>query len=311
MNDDKYTIKSGFLDVGDGHKIYNQQWGNKDCSPIFYLHGGPGGGCKNKNKAFFDPKIHNVVFYDQRGSGLSTPFGSIKNNTTDDLVEDIEKLRKHLGFSKIKLIGGSWGSTLGLCYALKYPDNVDKVLLWGIFTGTKTEADYIQQGGLKTHFPDAWEEYISIVPQKNRSDTVSYYMDKFINGTPAEIAEHVRRWVMLESSAVSIDADVSETLVKTDGNDPNSQTLAILEAHYFINNCFLIENYISENAKKLNKIPIIFVQGRFDHVTPPETAFKLAQNIGDNCHLHFVPTSHAREGAMREVIKAYTWSWLI
>ena len=310
MNDDKYTITSGHLEVGDGHKIYYQQWGNPKSEPIFYLHGGPGSGLKDKNKKLFDPKKHNVIFHDQRGSGLSTPFASTDNNTLQDLIEDIEKLREELNFKKIFIAGGSWGSTLGLAYAIAHSDRVKKMLLWGIFTGTKSEVNYIQQGGLKTHYPEAWKDYISLVPEDRRSDTVGYYLDKFKNGTAEEKSNFVSKWVTLEGSAVSIDNDSNDYIVPVDGTDPDMISLAILEAHYFINNCFLSENYIMNNLIELENIPAVLVQGRFDHVTPPETAYKLSEKYGEMCHLHIVPSSHRREGAMREAIKAYAWGWL-
>lgn len=310
MNEDIYTISSGMLDVGDGHQIYYQQWGNKNSDPIFYLHGGPGGGCSNKYKKFFDPKKHNVIFHDQRGSGLSTPHAEIDNNTTDKLVEDIELLRKFLKIDQIRIIGGSWGSCLALIYAIKHPQNVAKMLIWGIFTGAKNEVDYIQQGGLKTHFPEAWEQYIELVPENERGDTVKFYLDKFINGTDDEKIEFTRRWVCLEVSAMSIDADYSETLYSVDGSDEKTRALAILEAHYFINNCFIPENYVMDNVDILKTIPIVMVQGRFDHVTPPQTAYNLSKALGENCILQFVPASHGREGALREAVRAHVYNFL-
>ncbi len=159
MNDDEYTLESGLLDVGDGHQIYYQRWGNPNAKPIFYLHGGPGSGSRDKYKALFDPVKHQVIFHDQRGSGQSTPFGSTENNTTQKLIEDIEKLREKFGFDKFQIIGGSWGSTLGLAYAIEHPDKVEKILLWGIYAGTKVETDYIVQGGLKTHYPESWQHF--------------------------------------------------------------------------------------------------------------------------------------------------------
>lgn len=310
MNDDEYTITSGYLEVGDGHTIYYQEWGNKQLVPTFHLHGGPGSGNKDKNKLNFDPKRHHIIFHDQRGCGKSTPFAELKGNTTQALVQDIEKLRSFFGFDKIQLTGGSWGSTLALMYAITYPQYVSKMLLNGIFTGTKLETDYISQGGLQTHFPDAWERYIELVPKDKRHDTARYYYEKMLHGTPTEVTEHISRWNLLEGSATSIDSDLDKTALETKEPDDYAKSIAILEAHYFIHNCFIEDNYIFLNAERLKSMETIIVHGRYDHVCPPETAFRLSKLIGESCHLQLVPSSHAREGSGREVMKAYAWSFL-
>lgn len=313
MNDDKHTIKSGHLDVGNGHNIYYQSWGNPAATPIFYLHGGPGGGLRDSNKLFFDPKENFVIFHDQRGSGNSTPFGKLEHNTTDDLVDDIEKLRKHLNLDKkkIHLFGGSWGSCLALIYAIKYPENVEKMLLSGIYAGTKHETDYIQQGGMSTHFPESWENYISVVPENRRSDSISYYFEKMQDKDQNVADNYIRRWNSNEVAGMSVDVDMRAILIESSDVDDRIRAVSLIEASYFINNCYIPENYISDNVSKIANIPSIFVQGRHDHVCPPETAWKLASAIGPKCRLHIVPGAHARgENTMREVIRAYVWSFL-
>lgn len=310
MEVDEFTIESGHLAVGDGHEIYFQRWGNPKAMPTFFLHGGPGSGCKDKYKLAFNPEKHQIIFHDQRGSGESTPFASVDNNTTDDLIADIEKLRIKFNFEKIQLTGGSWGSFLALAYGVMYPERVHKMLLRGIFTGKKSEIDYIQQGGLSSHYPEAWQQYIEIVPNENRDKTVEYYLDIFKNGSEEDKQEHVRRWVLLESAAMSIDDDYEATKLKTRDYDETSLALAILEAHYFAANCFKNDDFIHDNVDRLKNIPIVFVHGRFDHVCPPATAYKLAAKIGDNCHLHFVPAGHGNDPAQREAFRAYAWSFL-
>lgn len=310
MDEDEFTIESGILPVGNGHKIYYQRWGNPKADPIFYLHGGPGAGTSDKHKVLFDPHRHQIVFHDQRGCGKSTPFGKLENNTTQNLIADIEKLRKKFGFEKIRIAGGSWGSCLAFCYSLSHADRVEKLLLWGIFTGRRSEIDYIQQGGMKTHYPEAWEQYLEIVPKSNRRDTSKYYLNKMQHGSDTEKKEHVKRWVLLERSAATIDGDFATDVVEARDFDDSSRQLAILEAHYFVNNCFIEPDYILKNAGKLSSIPIVLVHGRVDHVCPPETAYELAKRVGDNCHLHFVPASHAREASLREALRAYAWSFL-
>jgi proline iminopeptidase len=309
MNTDKFTIASGHLDVGDGHKIWWHQWGNPKSSPIFVLHGGPGGGSKDKYKLNFDPTTQQVVFHDQRGSGQSTPFGSIEHNTTQYLIADIEKLRVMLGYKKIMLAGGSWGSFLGFAYTIMHPDSVTKMLLGGIYLGTKAETDYIQQGGSKTHYPEAWEQYIQVVPQDQRHNSVAFYLDKFRQNTP-ETQDYVRRWCLNEGTLMSIDSDYKRDEQQSYEYDESDRTPAMLEAHYFINNCFVEDNYIFNNAFVLKDIPIVLMQGRHDHVCPPQTAYKITAAIGPNCHLHIMPGGHANEFVTREVLRAYSFAFL-
>lgn len=310
MNEDKHTIKTGHLDVGGGHKIYYQQWGNPKAKPTFFFHGGPGSNCSDKHKLNYDPKIHHIVFHDQRGAGQSMPFGSISNNTTMDLLGDIEKLRKMFGFNKIQLTGSSWGSFISLAYAATHPDKVSKILVSAIFTGTQVETDHIVQGGLKTHYPEAWQQFIEKVPEKNKADTAEYYLKKMQTGTEEEQMDHVRRWVLLEASAMSIDGDYSKDLLGTKDYEETVKAMALLGAYYFDSNGSIEDKYIYKRAKALKDIPIVMVHGRFDSVCPPKYAYKLANAIGDNCRLHIVPSSHKSEGALREAFRAYAWSFL-
>ena len=311
MEDDKYTIKSGHLKVGGGHSIYYQQWGNIKADPIFFLHGGPGGGLKDRHKVSFDPLKHQVVFHDQRGCGKSSPFGGLEDNNTDQLIEDINKIKAHLGIKrKIKLFGGSWGSCLALAYAIKYPKYVSRMLINGIYTGTKSENDYIQQGGLSTHFPESWQQYVEVVPEDMKNNTVAYYYKKMQDPNQDVADNFIRRWNINEGSAMSIDPDLPYVLMSNNEVDEKARSTAIIEAHYFINDCFMPDGHILSNVDKLLNIPIVMVQGRHGHVCPPTTAYKQSDAIGNNCQLHITPGSHAREGAFREVIKAYINVWL-
>jgi proline iminopeptidase len=310
MNEDQYTIKSGHIDVGNGHKIYYQEWGNPTATPIFFLHGGPGGGCSDKHKNYFDPLSQHIVFHDQRGSGRSTPTGSREHNTTDDLVDDIDRVRAHLGIQgPHNFFGGSWGSCLALVYAIRHPHNVEKMVLRGIYTGTKTETDYIQQGGMSLYAPETWAQYIEVVPEQDRGNTVEYYYRKMQDSDASIADDHIRRWVNNENAGAEIDSDVLSIIRTNAPLDDSTRSVALLEAHYFMNDCFLPENYIIDNAHALQHIEIVMVQGRHDHVCPPETAYKLAEKIGPSCRLHIVPGGHSgSEATMREVLRAYAWS---
>ena len=309
MQDDTYTIKSGHLDVGDGHKIYYQEWGNPNAPATFYLHGGPGSCCRQKHKTIFDPKKHHIIFHDQRGSGQSTYTEVLLNNTTDALVGDIDKLREHLGYKNIQIFGYSWGSTLALCYALKYPSTVTKMLIGGIYLGTKAETDFLyENGGIGQFSPEAWEYYEEIIPEVVKSNKLEYYFEQLQNGTDEVKLDHLRRWQQLESSIVSFDTDYAALRQSTDeGASLDALPGILVAANYFVHDCFIPERFIIDNAPTISHIPTIIVQGRFDGVCPPRVAYRLAQALGEKCHLHIVPSSHAREGAMREVLRAYTY----
>lgn len=310
MTTDEFTIDSGLLDVGDGHQIWWHDWGFIHAkSPILHLHGGPGSGSKNRYKLSYDPSVQRVIFFDQRGSGQSLPFGSTDHNTTQNLIADIEHIREKFGLEKFMLSGHSWGSTLALAYAIAHPTHVSKMLLGGIFLGTKQDADYIQQGGLKTHFPEAWEQYIEVVPEERRGDTVSFYLEHLNKGAEAS-KDYLRRWLLLEGSASGFDVDYAKDLAESYDYDDSARPLALLEAHYFQNNCFMPEEYIMKNAAKLKDIPTVIVQGRQDHICPPEAAFNVAKAMGKNCHLHIVPGGHSKDLVTREVTYAYCYSFL-
>ncbi|HMT18850.1 MAG TPA: alpha/beta fold hydrolase [Candidatus Saccharibacteria bacterium] len=312
MKDDQFTISSGYLNVGDGHSLYYQEWGNPELPVTFYLHGGPGSQCKDKHKLSFNPRKHHIVFHDQRGSGQSTYSSSIAQNTTQNLIEDIERLRLHLNIPKIQLFGYSWGSTLALCYAIAHTEVVTKMLIGGIYLGTAAETNFLyENGGIAQFSPEAWEYFTEIIPKKHQSNKVAYYYEQFINGSDDTKQDHLSRWLQLEASIMSFDTDYEIVRLSAHADaDIDKMSGVLVAAHYFNNHCFLPEGFILSNVHKLDQTPIIIVQGRFDGVCPPQTAHQLKKQLGESCHLHIVPSSHAREGAMRETIKAYTWSWL-
>lgn len=312
MNDDQHTITSGLLDVGDGHKIYYQEWGNPDAPATFCLHGGPGSQSKQKHKFIFDPLKHHVIFYDQRGSGQSTSEELLRENNTTALVEDIEKLRKHFNYETIQLFGYSWGSTLALCYAIKYRKHISKLMIGGVYLATAKETNYLYETGEIAQFaPEAWEYYQEIVPENEKSNKIAYYCEQLFHAEDSVKLDHLRRWGQLEASIMSFDTDYALVRFSADVESTlDNMNSVLVAAHYFANSCFMPENYIIDHADQITGIPMVIVQGRFDGVCPPEAAYSLAQKLGRSCHLHIVPSSHAREGAMREVLRAYAWAML-
>ena len=313
---DPNVIKKGHIAVGDGHKIYWEDWGNPKGQPIIHLHGGPGGGFSDTHKLIYDPKRHRVIFHDQRGCGQSTPFASVKNNTTQDLISDINKLSDHLGIKKAAVAGGSWGSTLAMVYAIANPHRVTKLMMWGIFLNSQSEMDYLYQGGPSQTFPEAWERFISFVPANKRHssmDIIKFYASKIQSNDEKMAQKYAAEWTLWESSTVSITYDkANEEFKVMSGQDDFNLAIARMETHYFLNNCFLPPNYILKNINKIKPIPAYVVQGRFDMCTPPQAALDLAAAYGENLNLQIVAAGHLRsEQEVRSVLRTFASTVLV
>ncbi len=292
--EDENVNQSGFLDVGDGHNMYWEDWGNSEAEPFLYVHGGPGQGFRPHHKQMFDPRNNRVIFYDQRGAGKSTPFAETENNTTQELVNDIEKLREHLGIDQYRVFGNSWGSTLSLVYAIKHPDRVKNLILTGVYLGTKFESEYISGGYPRYNYPEAWERFISRVPEELRTDGTSitqFYADKMNNSDDEAAQDYADEWSLWESSLLSVLYDKDELESEVIG-DPSNLPLAKLETQYFLNNCYIPDNFILDSIEKIKHIPCHIIQGRFDNCTPPAIAYRLSKAYGPNASLQFVHSGH-------------------
>lgn len=303
-------IDSGFLDVGDGHSIYWVDWGNKDVKePIFYLHGGPGGGIDQSDLEKFDPNTHRVIFHDQRGSSRSKPFCSIKNNTTQDLIGDIDKLRAHLGIDKISLFGTSWGATLALLYSIANPAAVTKMLIGAVYLARKEDEEFYIGGGVKNHFPEAWSQFKEVAPDLPDNEIRFHYKDVMFGDDAKKASEYAFNWMLYEVSTIGLTYDRK----KSEQNTKRwfTESLAKLEAHYLLNNCFLEENYILNNADRLKDIEIVIIHGRQDFVCKPAAAIDLKNALvqaGGNPILHMPATGHwIRQYPLgAELLQAYT-----
>ncbi|WP_211333778.1 prolyl aminopeptidase [[Mycoplasma] falconis] len=293
---------SGYLKVSDLHNIYYEEVGNPNGVPILFVHGGPGGGISTSNRQFFDPKYYRVILFDQRGCGKSTPSACVKENTTWDLVEDMEKLRKHLNIDKWILFGGSWGSTLSLIYAIKHPKSVNKMILRGIFLARKEDNDWLYQEGASYYFPEEYAEYSGFIPQEERSDLLKAYT-KYLNSENKEIAEkaayHCAKW---ELGLITLNKlpIIEEILADSKAN----LELARLENHYFINNAFLpSDNYILENTYKIKNIETIIIHGKYDMDCRPIGAYLLHKNLPKS-ELRFIAESghSAKEPKLAEAL---------
>jgi proline iminopeptidase len=269
--------KTDYLKVSDIHEIYYELSGNPKGKPVFVLHGGPGAGTSPNMRRFFNPDKFLIVLHDQRGCGKSKPYGEIRQNTTQYLVQDIERLRKHLELDKIILFGGSWGATLGLAYAQAYPENVSGMVLRGIFTATKEEIDYFYHGGVSKYFPETYEKFIFSLPEPERQPKPDYLLSLIQSKDSSDRAKYSRIWAEyeLKLSSLKFPDEAMNHIFKE--FDPYA--FALLENFYMANNCFLEEGQLLENLDKIRDIPLVMVNGRYDMVCPPITAFRIHQDL--------------------------------
>jgi proline iminopeptidase len=267
----------GFMEK-DNHRIYYEQCGNPDGKPAVFLHGGPGGGGSTQVRRFFDPDKYHVVIFDQRGCGRSLPHGCLENNTTWDLVEDIENLKVKLGIKQWLVFGGSWGSTLALAYSQTYPDSVSEMVLRGIFMLRKKELDWFYQYGASNIFPEAWQKFIEPIEHNERDDLMAAYHKIFLSNNEEKKLNAAIAWSRWEgsTSSLSYNPDMADSF-----SDPKfALAFALIENHYFVNKGFLEnENQLIESGINIIRdIPTVIVQGRYDIVCPISTAWELSQN---------------------------------
>lgn len=267
----------GFMEK-DNHRIYYEQCGNPDGKPAVFLHGGPGGGGSTQVRRFFDPDKYHIVIFDQRGCGRSLPHGCLENNTTWDLVEDIENLKVKLGIKQWLVFGGSWGSTLALAYSQTYPDSVSEMVLRGIFMLRKKELDWFYQYGASNIFPEAWQKFIEPIEHNERDDLMAAYHKIFLSNNEEKKLNAAIAWSRWEgsTSSLSYNPDMANSF-----SDPRfALAFALIENHYFVNKGFLEhENQLIESGINIIRdIPTVIVQGRYDIVCPISTAWELSQN---------------------------------
>ena len=265
---------SGMLKVSDIHDIFYERVGNPDGLPVVFLHGGPGGGLLPLYRQFFDPMAYHVVLFDQRGSGRSTPHAELRENTTWDLINDMEALREKFGIDKWYVFGGSWGSTLSLAYAETHPDRCLGLALRGIFLTRKKELDWFYQRGTSEIFPDFWERYRDEIPEDERGDFVKAYYKRLTSDDEEVRLSAARAWSVWEGSTSKLYPD--QDLMNHWEGAHEALSLARIECHYFINNSFLpSEDFLLENVHKIRHIPTVIVQGRYDVVCPMTSAWDL------------------------------------
>ncbi len=260
------------MEMTGGHRVYVEECGIKNGTPVVVLHGGPGGGCSPGMRRFFDPRHYRAVLFDQRGCGRSSPHASVENNTTWDLVEDIERIREALGIEKWTVFGGSWGATLALIYAQTHPQRVEALVLRGVFTMTQAELNWFYGGGAGAFWPDQWRAFSHMVPAAERGDLIAAYHKRLFGPDETEQVRFARAWAGWESALAVLNS--SGNRGAPSGN--YARAFARLENHYFTHGGFLeVDGQIHRDMPKLAEIPGYIVQGRYDMVCPPVTATKI------------------------------------
>ncbi len=296
--------RSGHLDVGDGHSVYWELCGNPDGKPAVFLHGGPGAGCSPDHRRQFDPDRYNILLFDQRGCGRSTPHASLESNTTRHLVPYNERLREMVGAEQWLVFGGSWGSTLALAYAETHPDRVSELVVRGIFTCRRSEILWFYQEGASWLFPDLWEGFLKPIPEKERGDLLAAYRRRLTGSDSAAALEAAKAWSKWEAETITLLHDPNLAHIYT--NDDFATAFARIENHYFVHEAWLEEGQLLRDAGRLRGIPGVIVQGRYDVCTPARTAWDL-HRAWPEAELHIVPDAgHAfnEPGILDRLIRA-------
>ena len=299
--------RTGRLRVSELHEIYFEESGNPQGKPALFLHGGPGGGTDPKMRRFFDPAHYRIVLIDQRGCGKSRPHAELAENTTWHLIEDIERLREHLGIHRWLVFGGSWGSTLALAYAETHPARVTELVLRGIFLLRRWELEWFYQnpGGAAALFPDLWERYVEPIPLAERTDMMRAYYARLTSADPGVRAQAAQAWSSWEGATSYL--RTSADYVAKFANGRYAEAFARIECHYFVNSGFFhSDGQLLENVERIRHIPAVIVQGRYDVVCPMRSAWDLHRAwpeadlriVGDAGHSAF------ERGNLHELVSA-------
>lgn len=279
--------RTGMLQVSAIHSIYWEESGNPSGVPVVFVHGGPGGGTEPAHRCFFDPTIYRIILFDQRGCGKSTPYAELRENTTWDLVSDMERVRTLLGVKSWVVFGGSWGSTLALAYAQAHPTCVAGLILRGIFLLRRKEIDWFYQGGCSELFPDLWEDYLAAIPVTEHHDLLTAYHKRLTDPNPAVRLPACRAWSLWEAKTSKL--ILSDDLADKYGEDHFAEAFARIEAHYFVNRGFLRQDdQLLADVGRIRHIPGAIVQGRYDVVCPITSAWDL-HRAWPEAELHVVP----------------------
>ena len=261
------------LKVDDIHTLHIEECGNPDGAPIIVLHSGPGAGFENVHKRLFDPEKYRIILFDQRGAGRSTPHASLKNNTSQDLIDDLEKIREHLAISKWHVFGNAWGTTLGLLYAQEYPQNVSGLILSSIFLARQHDIDWFYKSGASAIFPDYWHEFVSYIPKEEHDNIIAAYANR-LNGNDELVRMNAaKHWSLWQAKCAALQPH--NNIIEHFSDPRFAAGLACIESHYFVNHCFIDDNAILDNIQKIRHIPMFIIHGRYDMICPLDNAWQL------------------------------------
>lgn len=295
--------QTGKLSVDDIHTLHWEQCGNPNGVPVLFLHGGPGGGISPTHRRFFDPQHYRIVLFDQRGAGKSTPLGEYRNNTTQLLIEDIERLRKMLGIEQWLVFGGSWGSTLALAYGQAHPERCTGFVLRGIFLCTEAEIDWFVNG-MKFFYPEVHAEFANAIPEAERGDLLHAYEKRLFCDDPEVYIPAARTWSRYEGGCLYLLPHPEAVQEFT--SDAVALGIGRLEAHYMLNKGFFTEDQLIRNVGRISHLPAVIVQGRYDVICPPITAARL-HHAWPEAKFHMIPDAgHAamETGIARALVAA-------
>lgn len=268
--------RTGHLDVSELHSVYFEECGNPEGKPALFIHGGPGGGCDADHRRLFDPAKYRIILFDQRGCGRSTPHAELRDNTTWDLVADMERLRQHLDVERWLLFGGSWGSTLALAYATRHGDRISQMVLRGIFLLRRDELRWFYQDGAGRFFPDEWNQYLAPIPEAERDDMIKAYYARLTSANDSVRQEAARAWSIWEGSTSYLRQNAAR--IEEAGEDLFAEAFARIECHYFVNEGFFeSDGFLLEQVARYSHIQAVIAQGRYDMVCPIKTAWDLKE----------------------------------
>lgn len=296
--------RSGDLDVGDGHSLYWEQCGNPEGKPVVFLHGGPGAGCSPAHRRQFDPARYNILLFDQRGCGRSTPHASLDANTTWHIVADIERLRAMLGVERWMVFGGSWGSTLSLAYAQSHPERVTELVLRGVFLFGQAELDWLYLEGASKIFPDKWEAFLTPIPEDERGDMVAAYHRRLTGADRDAQLAAAKAWAKWEAETVTLLP--APAVIEDHTEDDYAIAISRIENHYMVHRGWIEEGRLLRDVGRIRGIPAVIVQGRYDCCTPPAAAWAL-HKAWPEAELHIVPDGghlFSEPGVLDRLIRA-------
>jgi proline iminopeptidase len=289
--DGQQPFEQGYVDTGDGYQLHFERYGNSKGKPVVILHGGPGYGSNPRSPRFFDPEKWNVLVFDQRGTGLSKPLGSLINNTTPHLISDITLLAKYVSMSEFVLMGESWGTTLALAYAQKNPQKVESLILTGVFLGEDNESLLSRADGVQRHFPEHWDCYIKALPIEAQADPINAYYQRIMSGNNSLQKVFCKEAIILELATEAMGVSRKEAIETCERLDYIN--IAKIEYHYLKNRFFLKPGQLLNSCALIENVPVTIIHGRYDMVCPPESAWKLHNTLKNSTLIFSEPAGHS------------------